>query len=77
MSGQFNSEKDRLAKRLEEIETATVKSANHDYKSLMQKIINFEVVDRTILVKLINKIEISKDKEIFIFYNFSNPSKTA
>jgi len=75
MSSQFSGEKERLTKRLTGIETTAQKSTSHDYKSLIQKIVDFEVVDRTILVKLINKIEISKDKEIFIHYNFSDPSK--
>ena len=77
MSGQFNGEKKRLAERLMDIESETSKPADHDYKTLIRKITEFEVVDRNILVKLINKIEISKEKEVFIFYNFLNPSKMA
>jgi len=76
MSGQYSGEKERLAKRLAEIEAIADKSTTHDYKSLIQKIINFEVVDRTILVKLIDKIEITKDKELVIYYNFPSPLKT-
>jgi len=73
MSGLFNSEKECLTKRLTEIESVVEKSITCDYKFIIQKIVEFEVLDRTILVKLIDKIEISKDKEIFIYYNFSNP----
>jgi len=76
MSGQYSGEKTRLTKRLEEIETAPTKP-NHDYKSLIKKIVDFEAVDRTILVKLIDKIEMTKDKKLIIFYNFPNPMKTA
>ena len=76
MSGQFNGEKTRLSKRLEAIEAIPTKS-NHDYKSLIQKIVDFDVMDRTILVKLIDKIEMTKDKKLIIYYNFPNPLKTA
>ncbi|MCL1845353.1 MAG: recombinase family protein [Defluviitaleaceae bacterium] len=72
MSRQYSGEKQRLTKRIAEIENLVTTSANCDCKSIIRSIANFEVVDRTILVKLINKIEISKDKEIFISYNFSN-----
>ncbi|MCL2399355.1 MAG: recombinase family protein [Defluviitaleaceae bacterium] len=77
MSGQFSSEKIRLSKRLAEIEAESITPINYDYKSLIRSIANFEVIDRVILVKLINRIEISENKEIFIFYNFPNPIKTA
>ena len=73
MSGLFNSEKEHLNKRLTEIESIVEKSITYDYKFIIQKIVDFEVADRAILVKLINKIEISKDKQIFIYYNFYNP----
>jgi len=77
MAGQFSEEKTRLAKRLTDIESEAPKPTDRDYKALIKKIANFEVVDRNILVKLINKIEVSKEREIFIFYNFSKPDKTA
>ena len=78
MSGQYSGEKTQLSKRLAVIEKEeSAQPANHDYKSLIRKIVDFEVIDRAILVKLINRIEVSENKEIFIFYNFANPAKTA
>ena len=74
MSSKFNSEKSRLTGRLVQIESQMSKSANKfDYKDIIKKIANFEVIDRNILVKLINKVEVSKDKQIFITYNFCIP----
>ena len=48
-----------------------------DYKELIKQLANFEVVDRSILAKLINKIERSQDKEITITYNFKKTFVTA
>jgi len=77
MSGQFSDEKSRLAKRIIELESEVIIPTNHDYKAIIKQLSDFEIVDRAVLVKLINRVEISKDREIFIFYNFPNPAKTA
>ena len=46
---------------------------NTDFCNLLEKIINFEVMPKQILVKLIDKIEIFKDKSIKIHYKFPRP----
>ena len=43
------------------------------YKKVLTDIIKFEVPDKTILTQLIEKIEIDKERNVFIHYNFKNP----
>ncbi len=74
MSGQYNEEKTRLNKRLAALSDAKERPTNEvNYIEVIKKLVNFDIVDRTILTKLINRIEISADKQIFITYNFKNP----
>jgi hypothetical protein len=78
MSSKYNVEKINLANKLMHLENQALKpTVKYDYKSIIEKITNFEIIDRGILAKLINKIEISNDKEIFITYNFCQPRKTS
>ena len=78
MSGQFNGEKIKLTDKLARIDKQmSTPVKKYDFKSIIKKIANFEVIERNILVRLIDRIEISKDKEIFIIYNFCEPAKTA
>jgi DNA invertase Pin-like site-specific DNA recombinase len=74
VSSQYSVELQQLQRRLAELEQGQSQPATqNDYKELIKRLTNFDVVDKSILMKLINKIEISKDKEIFITYNFKNP----
>ncbi|MDR2699988.1 MAG: hypothetical protein LBC12_04155 [Nitrososphaerota archaeon] len=74
VSRQYSAELQQLQRRLAELEQQQSRPvANNDYKDLIKKLATFDIVDKSILMKLISKIEISKDKEIFITYNFKNP----
>ncbi|MCL2173098.1 MAG: recombinase family protein [Candidatus Bathyarchaeota archaeon] len=74
VSRQYSVELQQLQRRLAELEQQQSRPATQsDYKELIKQLANFDVVDKSILMKLIDKIEISKDKEIFITYNFKNP----
>lgn len=46
---------------------------SEDYKKVLTDIIQFETPDKTILTQLIERIEIDKDRNAFIQYNFKNP----
>jgi DNA invertase Pin-like site-specific DNA recombinase len=74
VSRQYSAELQQLQFRLSELEQQQkCPVTKNDYTELMKQLANFNVVDKSILMKLIDKIEISKDKEIFITYNFKNP----
>jgi len=74
VSRQYSEELQQLQRRLAELEQQQNRPATkNDYKELIKQLTNFDVMDKSILMKLIDKIEISKEKEIFITYNFKNP----
>jgi DNA invertase Pin-like site-specific DNA recombinase len=74
VSKQYSAELQQLQRRLAELEQQQTRPATtSDYKELIKQLAHFDVVDKSVLMKLINKVEISKDKEIFISYNFKNP----
>ena len=74
VSSQYSAEMQHLQRRLSELEQLQATPATeHDYKNLIERVANFDVLDKSILMKLIDKIEISKEKETFITYNFKNP----
>ncbi|MCL2475710.1 recombinase family protein [Candidatus Bathycorpusculum sp.] len=74
VSRKYSTELQQLQRRLAELEQQQTRPATKsDYKELIKQLSHFDIVDKSILMKLIDKIEISKDKEIFITYNFKNP----
>jgi len=74
VSRQYSAELQQLQRRLAELEQQqNCPATESDYTDLIKQLVNFDVVDKSVLLKLINRIEISKDKEIFITYNFKNP----
>lgn len=74
VSSKYSSEMQNLQRRLAELEKLkALPATEHDYKNLIERVANFDVLDKSILMKLIDKIEISKEKEIFMTYNFKNP----
>ncbi|MDR2531602.1 MAG: recombinase family protein [Oscillospiraceae bacterium] len=76
MSSRYSNEKNMLSDRLSQIETEMSKPVTeHDYKDIISKIIGFEIIERNILAKLINRIEISEERQIFITFNFCKPCK--
>ena len=78
VSSQYSAELRQIQRRLAELEQQKENPVTEvDYKELIRQIANFDVPDKSILLKLINKIEISKDKQVFISYNFKNPCISA
>lgn len=74
MTREYGEEKIQLGKRLEEIKTEkNDDTQNFNYYKLLKDIANFNVINKAILSKLIDKIEIGKDREIFIYYQFQKP----
>jgi len=77
MSKEFNEEKNSLSeKHTRLIETPEEKILSYaETLNLIEKIIDFEHVDKILLNQLIKKIEIFKNKEIIINYAFQEPNK--
>jgi len=74
VSKEYNEEKEKLSKRYIELSEEKNKPETEvDYLKIIQQIANFEIIDKIVLAKLIKRIEISDDKNIYIMYNFKNP----
>jgi len=77
MSGEYSEEKERLsqnyAKLFEEMGTEQTPKNVVDYKSIIKQISNFDILEKSIFFKLIERIEITANKEILISWKFSNP----
>ena len=80
--GKFIFERTNLIKQKEELkqkligteEKRSAKNKTKEEKELDQLIENFlklEQIDKIYLYRLINKIEIDKDKNVYIYFNFS------
>jgi hypothetical protein len=61
-----SEERIKKLKELEQNEDETV-----DINKLVKDFVNMEDITRTMLVSLVNKIEISESKEITIYYKFN------
>ena len=73
MTQQYSEEKEKLShqkKQLNEKSRQQPKEFNHI--EILKSIANFETIDKAILTMLIDRIEISKEREITIFYLFEN-----
>jgi len=77
MSGEFNEEKERLTQNYTKLADKLKAEQNSqspiDYMSIIRQISNFDIVEKSILLKLIERIEITAEKEIFILWKFTNP----
>lgn len=77
MYQSYNVESQQLNKEIEGLQKNLQKNVemqeNTDFCNLLEQIINFEIIPKQILVKLIDKIEIFKDKSIKIHYKFPRP----
>ena len=85
VSQKFNFERVKLNEQKKELEQKLIetedklqtKSKNEERKKLdelIEKFLKFEKFDKIYLYRLINKIEIDKDKNVYIYFNFSNPA---
>lgn len=76
MSSEYNSEKETLTKRYQDLlkENEDLKEdKENNYIDIIKNIANFDEIDRNILMILIEKIEITQDRKIEITYRFKNP----
>lgn len=72
----IKQKEDLEQKLIETEERINVKSKIKEEKELNQLIENFfklEQIDKMYLYRMINKIEIDKEKNIYIFFKFSKP----
>ena len=61
----------KLKKAEEKIETKNQTKEENELDELIEKFLKFDNPDKIFLYRLINKIEIDKDKNIYIYFNFS------
>ena len=78
MSKEYNMERANITGRLDELRAKvsnSMKSLDNDsFLSTIKSFADFEYIDRTMLMKLIDKIEIFADNRIKIYYKFQYPS---
>lgn len=67
---QINNEITRLQ---QEIKEQQKENSNIDFYKLLEQLITFEKIDKSILIQLIEKIEIFQDKTVKIHYKFAKP----
>lgn len=86
--GKFIFDRTNLMKQKEELEqkligTEAKKSRQNKAKEekkldeLIENFLKFEQIDKLYLYRLINKIEIDKDKNVYIYFNFLEPDLMA
>ncbi len=78
LTNDYNKEKEILNTRYQHIKKEQQniedkKNQSKNYEKLLLDIIQFETPDKTILSQLIEKIEIDKDRNVYLNYNFENP----
>ena len=67
----LNEQKQELEQRIIESEGKTENVKEKELDNLIKDFLKFEKVDKIFLYRIINKIEIDKDKNIYIYFNFS------
>ncbi len=72
---KLNEQKQELQQKLvvteEKIETKNQTKEEKELDELIENFLKLEKIDKIYLYRLINKIEIDKDKNIYIYFNFS------
>ena len=82
VSQKFNFERAKLTEQKKELEqkinqadlrleTKNTRKEEKELDNLIEEILKLEKIEKIYLYRLINKIEIDKDKNIYIFFNFS------
>lgn len=82
VSQKFNFERTKLTEQRKELEqkinqaelkleTKKTTKEEKELDSLIEEFLKLEKIDKIYLYRLINKIEIDKDKNIYIYFNFS------
>ena len=72
---KLNQQKQELEKKIitkqDTIETKKCEEKKENLDKLIDNFLKFEKIDKIFLYRLINKIEIDKDKNVYIYFNFS------
>ena len=75
MNEQYNKEKEALNNEIDKLlkdkDASKKEKDKFEYYDLLKQIVDFEVVPKHILLKLIDKVEIYQNKNIKIHYKFS------
>lgn len=77
LSKEYEDQKKKLEEQLKSLTEDNSNELIHkDLQELVHQVLNFtkDKIDRNLLLKLINKIEINNRNQITIFYNFKQPS---
>ena len=82
--GKFNFERTKLFEQKREIEQKLIQlkekinteNKRKELDNLIEEFLKLEKIDKMYLYRLINKIEIDKDKNIYIYFNFSKLNST-
>jgi hypothetical protein len=78
LSKEYEEQKKKLEEQLKILtENSFCKKDNKELNNLIQQVFNFDkdTIDRSLLLKLINRIEVNNKNEITVFYNFKQPSE--
>jgi len=77
MSGEFSAERELLNREysylVDKKDSGTGHQKEVDYMAVMRRIANFEAVDKGMLYQLIERVEITANRQIVIKYKFRNP----
>ena len=85
VSQKLGSERVKLNEQKQELEQKLIgvedkiehkKQKENELDELIENFLKFEKIDKIFLYRLINKIEIDKDKNIYIYFNFSKLNST-
>ena len=71
---EYNKEKEKLLNEIEKLQKELIHNKdyrNNNYIDILEKIVDFEIVPKNILINLIDKVEIFQDKTVKIHYKFS------
>lgn len=71
MYTRYTEERKALNERIEQLKQEENKTPKVDIMKIVKEFVSFKEVTREMLVSLVDRIEISQDKEITIYYKFS------
>lgn len=69
---ESNREKESISNKVKELRNiAEDEESNIDYNKIIEDLVKFKEIDKSILVQLIDRITMTQDKEITIYYKFN------
>ena len=74
MTKEYSEEKSRLQNKMETInDRLNEKTREFSYIKLLKDIAGFNIVNKVILLQLIDRIEVDSNRKITVYYMFTNP----